>query len=92
MAEEKAKTESVKSKEQIEAEADKARKAKIDVVNKKKAEEVAKKEAELAKMPLNKEENAFIARIRPQMNDGRNPPAPADILRYSRLIKRKGVK
>lgn len=81
-----------KSKQEIEEIADKKRKAKIDAANKKKAEEAAKKEAELAKVPLSKEENAFIARIGPQMNDGRNPPAPADILRYSGLLKRKGVK
>ena len=81
-----------KSKKEIEEIADKRRKAKVDVTNKKKAEEVAEKEAALANTPLNEEEKNFIARIGPQMNDGRNPPAPADILRYSRLIKRKGVK
>ncbi len=81
-----------KSKKEIEEEADKARRAKVDATNKKKAEEAENKEAELAKTPLNKEEKDFIARIGPQMNDGRNPPPPADILRYSKLIKRKNVK
>lgn len=82
-----------KSKKQIEEEADKARKAKVDARNKKRAEAAAKKEAEDANIPLNAEEKDFIARIAPKMNEGRavNQPSPAEILRYSQLIKRKDV-
>ncbi|KKN73460.1 hypothetical protein LCGC14_0400350 [marine sediment metagenome] len=84
----------VKSKKQIEEEADQARRAKVDATNKKKAAKAAEGEAALAKVPLNAEEKAFIARIAPKMNEGRAvmQPSSADVLRYSRLMKRKDVK
>jgi len=83
-----------KSKVEIEAEADKARKAQVDATNKKKAKAAAEQEAKNANVPLNDEEKAFIARIAPKMNEGRMvmQPSPAEILRYSQLIKRKDVK
>ncbi len=89
MAEEKV----VKSKKQLEEEADKARKAAVDAANKKKVEDATEKESKLANIPLSDEERAFIADIRPKMNKGRKveQPSPAEILRYSRLIKREQV-
>lgn len=84
----------VKSKKELENIADKARKAGVDADNKKRAAAAAKKEAEDAGVPLNAEEKAFIARIAPKMNEGRMvmQPSPAEILRYSQLIKRRDVK
>lgn len=83
-----------KSKDQIETEADKVRKAKADRVNAKAAKEAEAKEVELADVPLNREELAFIARVRPKLNEGRasQQPSPAEITRFSRLIKRENVK
>lgn len=83
-----------KSKKQIEDEVDKARKAKVDADNKKTAAKAKADEDKLAKTPLNEEELAFIKEIKPKMNEGRKiaQPSPAEILRYSKLIKRKGVK
>lgn len=83
-----------KSKQQIEEEADKARKAKVDATNKKRAEDAAEQEAKTACVLLNDEELAFIARIAPMMNKGRmvDQPSPAEILRYSQLKKREGIK
>ena len=90
----KAKKKPADSKEEIEAKADKARRAKVDADNKKKAKEAAEKEAKLAKTPLNDEERAFLAKMAPKMNEGRAimQPSPAQMLRYSQLVKRKGVK
>ncbi|MEE9354788.1 MAG: hypothetical protein V3U75_04285 [Methylococcaceae bacterium] len=83
-----------KGKEQIEKEADGARKKKVDADNKKTAEKAKAEEDALAETPLTGEERAFIAEIDPKMNEGRKiaQPSPAEILRYSRLIKRKDVK
>lgn len=83
-----------KGKKQIEDEADKARKKAVDEANKLAAKERAAEEAKLAQAPLNDEEKAFVAKVRPKMNEGRKgaQPSPADILRYSQLIKREGVK
>lgn len=85
--------EKVLSKEELEKKADIARKAKVDADNKKRAAEAAEAEAKLANTPLNDEERAFIARIRPMMNKGRpvEQPSPAEITRYSRLIKREKI-
>ncbi len=80
------------SKKEAEEAADRARKAKVDADNKAKFASRKAKEAELAGTPLNAEEKAFIAKIAPQMNNGKNQPAPADIQRYARLLKRKEVK
>lgn len=83
-----------KSKVEIEATADKARRAKVDRANKKKPRELADEAAALANKPLNGEEKAFIARIGPKMSEGRAimQPSSAEILRYSQLILRKDVK
>lgn len=88
------KTEAPKSKVEIEAAADQARRAKVDAANKKRIKEEADKAAALAKTPLNEEEKAFIARIEPKMKEGRAvmQPSAAEITRYSQLIKRKDVK
>ena len=82
-----------KSKKQVEEEAEKSRKAAVDKVNRDKAEEAKKKEEAEALVPLTAEELAFVNRIAPRMNKGRaiDQPPSADILRYSRLIKRKNV-
>lgn len=87
-------TQAPKSKVEIEAAADKARKAKVDAANKKKIKEEAEKAAALAKTPLNEDEKAFIDRVKPLMNEGRAimQPSAAEITRYSQLIKRKDVK
>jgi hypothetical protein len=84
----------VKSKEQLEKEADTRRRAAVDATNKANAATTAAKEAELAKTPLTDEEKEFCARIAPLMNEGRAVmrPSAADITRYARLIKRKNVK
>ena len=89
-----AKVAKVLSKEELEKKADIARKAKVDADNKKRAEDEAAAEAALANTPLTDEEKAFIARIRPKMNLGRpvDQPSPAEIQRYSRLLKREKVK
>ena len=81
-------------KKEIEEKADKARKAKVDADNKKAADKAKTDEEKSAKTPLNAEELAFIARIAPKMNEGRKiaQPSAAQILRYAKLIKRKGVK
>ena len=83
-----------KSKVEIEAAADKARRAKVDAANKKKIKEEADKVEARAKTPLNEEEKAFIARIGPMMKEGRavRQPSSAEITRYSQLIPRKDVK
>lgn len=84
----------VKSKEEKEKEEDAARKAKIDAINKEKAKKAAEKEAKLANTPLSKAEKEFIIEIKAKMNEGRAvmQPSPAEILRYSQLLKRKDVK
>lgn len=83
-----------KSKKQIEDEADVARRADVDAENKKRIKDEAREEAALAKTPLTAEEKSFIAEIAPKMNEGRKVmrPSSAEILRYSKLIKRQGVK
>lgn len=83
----------VLSKEEAEKRADIARKKAVDAANKAMAAEAAKAEAELANTPLNDEEKAFIARIRPMMNKGRpvDQPSSAEITRYARLVKREKV-
>ncbi len=82
---------SMEEKEKI---ANKLRKKKVDAENKKKAADAATAEEKLANTPLNQQEVAFIARIAPMMNQGRQiaMPSPADITRYAKLLKRKGVK
>lgn len=84
----------VKSKEQLEKEADIARKMAVDEENKAAAAKAKKEEDALANTPLNDEEKAFIAEVAPKMNEGRKlaMPSSADILRYSKLLKRKDVK
>ncbi len=88
-----AKAKPVLSKEELEKKADIARKKQVDADNKKRADDAAKAEAELANTPLNAEQIAFIARIRPMMNKGRpvDQPNSADITRYSKLLKREKV-
>ena len=83
-----------KSKEELEKIADKARKAKVDAENQEKIKKAAAEEAKLAKTPLTAEERAFITHIAPLMNEGRAiaQPSAAEILRYSKLLKRKDVK
>lgn len=83
-----------KGRKQIEDEADKARKAKVDADNKKKAAKQAKKEAAEALEPLTAEESAFLKEMAPKMNEGTaaRQPSSAEMLRYSQLIGRKGVK
>ena len=77
--------------EELERKAGEARKANVDAKNKADAEKTAKQQADLADTPLTEAEVAFIARIRPRMNKGTHQPPPADILKYSQLIKREKV-
>ena len=74
--------------------AEKAQKEKVDRMNKKKADDIAKAEAMLAKTPLNDEEKAFVAKMKPKLSEGRAimQPTQAEMLRYSQLIKRIDVK
>ena len=81
-----------KNKEQAEREADEKRKRAIDAKNARDAQQAAENEAELANVPLTNAEKQFIARIRPLMNKGMGGPSPAEITRYSYLIKREKVK
>ena len=83
-----------KGKKQIEDEADKARKAKVDADNRKKAAKMVRDETALAKKPLTAEESAFLKEMAPKMNEGTAAmqPSSAEMLRYSQLIGRKGVK
>lgn len=83
-----------KSKKQIEDEADKARRVGVDAENKKRIKDAAQEEEALANKPLTAEEKSFIAEIAPKMNEGRKVmrPSSAEILRYSKLIKRKDIK
>lgn len=83
-----------KSKVEIEAAADKARKEKVDIENKKRAKLAEEETARLANTPLNEEEKAFIAKMAPMMNKGRlvDQPNAAQIGRYGRLLLRKNVK
>ena len=87
-------TSKVKSKVEIEAAADKARKAKVDRENRNRAKLAEEEKARLANTPLNDEEKAFIAKIAPMMNKGRavDQPSAAQIGRYGRLLQRKDVK
>lgn len=82
-----------KSKQQKEEEAEKARKAKVDAANRKKIKDAAVEEAALADTPLSKEENKFIVNVAAKMNEGRAimQPSSAEILKYSKLVKRKDV-
>ena len=83
-----------KSQMEIEAAADKARKAKVDNENKRRAKLAEEEIARLANTPLSPEEKAFIAKIKPMMNKGRSvdQPTAAQIGRYGRLLLRKDVK
>ncbi|HDZ38204.1 MAG TPA: hypothetical protein ENH62_07960 [Marinobacter sp.] len=81
-----------KNKEELEREADEKRKDAVDATNAKAAKDAADAEANLAATPLTGDEHAFIARIRPLMNKGMGGPSPAEITRYSYLIKREKVK
>jgi len=82
------------SKTDSEVTADKVRKEQVDRANLKMAKEIERKQASLANIPLNDEERAFIARIALGMKKTRaiEQPSPAEITRYSQLIKRKDVK
>lgn len=90
----KAPTASVKGTQQKQAEAERARKKAVDAKNKKAEAENQADIDKLANTPLTDEERAFCLEIEPKMNKGRRDerPCSADILRYSKLIKRKDVK
>ncbi len=84
----------MKSQTEIEAAADKARKAKVDRENIRRAKLAEEEKERLADTPLSPEEKAFIAEIAPKMNKGRSvdQPTAAQIGRYARLLLRKDVK
>ena len=88
-----AKSKMVKSQVQIEAEADKARKKKVDRDNQRRAKMAEDEKERLANTPLNQEEKAFIAEMAPKMSKGRSVDQPnaAQIGRYGRLLLRKDV-
>lgn len=83
-----------KSQIEIEAAADKARKAKVDTENIRRAKLAEEEKERLANTPLNSEEKAFIVEMAPKMTKGRSvdQPTAAQIGRYARLLLRKDVK
>ena len=83
-----------KGQEQLQSEADVARRKVVDAKNRADAAELKAKEKKLAGTPLTAEEQGFIARIAPMMNKGRHveKPSPADITRYAKLLKQKDSK
>lgn len=83
-----------KSQKEIEAAADKARKAKVDKENVRRAKLIEDENKRLANTPLSPEEKNFIAEMAPKMNKGRacDQPTAAQIGRYGRLLLRKDVK
>jgi len=83
-----------KSKVEIEAAADKARRAKVDKENQRRAKLAEDEKEKLANTPLNQAEKAFIVEMAPKMSMGRavDQPTAAQIGRYGRLLLRKDVK
>jgi len=83
----------VLSQEELERKVDENRKAAVDATNAQTAKNMEKMEAELASVPLTDEEMAFMAEIKPRMNQGRRGlmPNAADITRYARLVKRSTI-
>lgn len=83
-----------KGQQQLEAEADKARRKAVDLDNKRSARESEEREKALAKIPLTADERAFVAEIGAKMNNGRRitMPSSADILKYSQLKARMKAK
>ncbi len=94
------------SAQKLEQMADKNRKGQVDAINKAKAVADSNDEKKMATVPLTQEEKDFMAEVEPKMNGGSRQengqrvvtarmtsmPASADILRYSKLLKRKDVK
>ena len=83
-----------KSKEQIESDADIARRKSVDAKYKKDAAKEKERLAKLATTPLSNEELAFCLATEARMNKGRRAemPCPADVMRYSNLKGRMGIK
>lgn len=79
---------------QRQSEAQIARKKEVDAKNTKDAAKAKADIDELADTPLTEEERAFCLDIEPRMNNGRKieMPCSADILRYSKLRGRVGIK
>jgi len=82
-----------KGVQQLQDEGDKARRKGVDALNVKNEKKQKSEAAKLAKTPLTDKEQAFIAMIEPKMNCGRavDKPSAAQILRYSKLVKRKDL-
>ena len=92
--------------QEIEAKADEIRKKKVDAKNKAKAAEDAEKEEALSGVPLTQAEKDFVEKIGAKLNgrkyqqDGQQVrsarmdslPSTQDMLKYSKLVKRKDVK
>jgi len=83
-----------KGNEQLQSEADTARRKVVDTKNKKAAAKDKSEFDALANTPLTNDEIAFCVTIEPKMNKGRrcDMPCSADILRYSKLKGRMGIK
>ena len=79
-----------KGQQQLEAEADKARKKRVDAENRKAARKAEEQQAALADTPLTAAEKAFVVKIGAKMNNGRRTtmPSSAEILKYSQLKAR----
>ncbi len=79
---------------QLQAEAQVARKKAVDAKNTADAAQATSDFDELADTPLTEEESAFCLDILPRMNEGRkiDMPCSADILRFSKLRGRMGIK
>jgi hypothetical protein len=78
---------------QLQADGEKAHRAKVDKFNAEQATQDAIERAELAGTPLTEAEQAFVAKIALLMNKGRAQEAPsqAEVLRYSKLVGRKDI-
>ncbi len=82
-----------KGKRELETQAEKARKARVDVDNKKASVKMQGDLKKLADTPLNDEERGFCEKISAKMNAGRKADSPQqhEVLRYSRLRGRMSV-
>ncbi len=83
----------LKSKVDLEVEAEKIRKAAVDKANKEVADKAARDKIILSNIPLTNEERDFLVSTAAKMNKGRkvDQPSPAEILKYSKLIERENV-
>ena len=82
-----------KGNQQLQTEAEVARKKGVDAKNRNAAAKEKAKVDKLADKPLSKQQMSFCLDIQSKMNNGRRDqmPCSADILRYSQLKDRMGI-